>query len=70
MTRDKSPAINLGKSSKRNDIINKDDQLKPGPGHYDIGPKKTTSSFTMGKKIEQKDKREVPGPGNYDPASS
>jgi hypothetical protein len=61
--------VNISKS-KRSNLVSKDALEKPGPGMYEPPNRKSTVSFTMGKKQELKIKNDTPGPGNYEPMST
>jgi len=53
LTRDKSPNVKFGLTS-RGDIVRKEDKQKPGPGMYEMGPKKSGTGFTIGSKPKAK----------------
>lgn len=64
--RDKTPTFRFG-TSGRDNLINKEEKLKPGPGAYEIKNLKSARAAKIGERISSKVKNDVPGPGNYEP---
>jgi len=52
--------------SKRVDIVSKEATSNPGPGVYDVSPKKNGPSYTFNPKPRDFSRNDSPGPGSYD----
>jgi hypothetical protein len=69
----KYPEYNIGGSTERLNIIEKDRLLSPGPGHYSTrdllgGP--NTIKYSIGLKHNNLSGTRNPGPGDYNPNDS